>query len=108
MDYEVILSRQAERELNEAADWIAAQSASSAIAEKWFNGFVDTLMSLERMPQRCGLARENRRFPCELRQILYGRKRTYRALFTIRENRVVILCIRHSAQANVGPDDIEH
>lgn len=107
MDYDVVLSRQAERELNEAADGIAEQSASPAAAEKWFNGFIDTLMSLERLPQRCGFAREHERFPCELRQILYGRKRTYRALFTIRGNRVVILTIRHTARAEVTPDDIE-
>lgn len=107
MDYEIVLSRQAERELNEAADWIAEQSANTAIADKWFNGFIDTLMSLNRMPQRCGFAREFRRFPCELRQVIYGRNRTYRALFTIQKSRVVILTIRHSAQADVTPDDIK-
>lgn len=107
MNYDVVLSRQAERELNETADWIARQSASPAAAEQWFDGFINTLLSLERMPQRCGFAREHRRFPCELRQILYGRKRTYRALFTIRENRIVVLTIRHTARADITPDDIE-
>ncbi|PQO40849.1 hypothetical protein C5Y97_04530 [Blastopirellula marina] len=70
MDYEVVLSQQAERELNAAAAWIAKEAAEPSIAESWFNGFVAVLMTLNRMPGRCGLAAEDQHFPCELRQIL--------------------------------------
>lgn len=107
MRHEVVLTQQAEQELHAAADWLVEHAEQPAIAEKWFNGFVALLMSLEKMPARCGLAPEDRHFPCELRQILYGRKRTYRALFTIRENRVVVLAIRHSAQAEILPEEIQ-
>lgn len=107
MDFQVVLARQAEQELNAAADWIAEQSQSPAVAEKWFAEFVQTLQSLQRMPTRCGLARENNRFPVELRQLLYGRRNTYRAVFTIRENQVIVLTIRHTARADFSPDDLQ-
>ncbi|PQO43236.1 type II toxin-antitoxin system RelE/ParE family toxin [Blastopirellula marina] len=107
MRYEIVLSRQAQRELNEAADWLAERAGNPAIAEKWFTGFLQTLSSLEQMPQRCGLAREDRHFSTELRQILYGRRQKYRAIFTIQEKRVVVLTIRRGAMSDLQPSDLE-
>jgi hypothetical protein len=59
------------------------------------------------MPKRCPLARENKYFSQEIRQILYGRGRnSYRILFTIVEGKDVstvrILHIRHAAQQTLG------
>jgi hypothetical protein len=45
---------------------------------------------------RCPLAPENKEFPFEVRQLLYGRKpHLYRVLFTIEGDTVVVLHIRH-------------
>jgi plasmid stabilization system protein ParE len=82
-----------------------AQSLAQA-AERWFNGFVKTLVALETSPRRYGRAREQRRFPCELRQLLYGTRRSHRAVFTMRENKVVVLTIRHTAQKDLKPEDL--
>ena len=59
------------------------------------------------MPKRCPLARENKYFSQEIRQILYGRGRnSYCILFTIVEGKDVstvrILHIRHAAQQTLG------
>ena len=65
------------------------------------------IASLQEKPQRCSLATENEIFPEEVRQLLYGKSRNrYRVLFTIRQNIVYILFVRHTAQALLTDDDI--
>ena len=46
--------------------------------------------------------------PFEIRQLVYGlgRKRTHRAIFTIRPDQVVVLTIRHLAQSDLGSEDL--
>jgi len=53
------------------------------------------------------LAREDPRFPIELRQLNYGsgRRTTHRILFAIRSTRVVVYAIRHFAQQDWRSDD---
>jgi hypothetical protein len=56
-------------------------------------------MSLQQMPFRCSLAFENNFFETEIRQLIYGRGSTaYRILFTVVEDRVNVLFVRHIAQ----------
>jgi plasmid stabilization system protein ParE len=104
MTYTVIVTRPAKGQLNRAADWIAEKAPEAA--ERWFNGFVAAISSLSRNPRRCGFAREHRQFPFELRELLYGRRRNYRAIFTIRGSQVIVIAIRHAAQAELTLDDI--
>ena len=59
------------------------------------------------MPKRCPLARENKYFSKEIRQLLYGRGRsTYRVLFTVIEEDEVptvrILHVRYGSQQTLG------
>ena len=65
------------------------------------------MISLEQNPSRFPLAFENDQFPYELRQQNYGlgSNPTHRAIFTIRNNVVLILRIRHLAQRLMDPDD---
>jgi hypothetical protein len=54
--------------------------------------------SLSQMPKRCPLARENKYFSQEVRQLLYGRGRnSYRVLFTILEGQDVSIAFSTSA-----------
>ena len=56
----------------------------------------DAIASLATFPKRCPIAPESARFPFEVRQLLYGRKpHVYRILFTIENNTVNVLHIRH-------------
>lgn len=54
------------------------------------------------------MAHENDAFPFCVRQLVYGlgRTKTHRALFEVRDDRVVIFAIRHLAQADVTPEDL--
>lgn len=101
MTYEVVLTARARRDLVAAADAIAIHSPTASL--RWLEMFVSRLRSLAHHPLRCGLAREHARSEFELRQLLIGRRRTYRAIFTVVATRVVILAIRHTAQDDWDP-----
>ena len=60
--------------------------------------------TLTRHPLRCPRAAESDRFPEELRELLYGkRKNKYRIIFTIRGSEVVVLYVHHSARKELEP-----
>lgn len=99
MSFRVEMSDRAARELREAAEWIANDNPQAA--ERWFHGFVEAIDSLGENPRGCGYAQEHRKFPFELRQLLYGRRKTYRAVFTIDADLVIVLTIRHTARRNL-------
>ncbi len=102
MNFEIIIQPSAQIEIEYAYQWIASQSPSRAI--RWYNNLIDTIYSLETFPTRCVIAPENEDFEDEIRQLLYGKKSgIYRVLFTIRENEVHILHIRHSARDYLKP-----
>ncbi|MCH8043239.1 MAG: type II toxin-antitoxin system RelE/ParE family toxin [Planctomycetes bacterium] len=106
MKYDVVLTSKAKCQLDEACAWYAVQNAD--VADVWYDGFVEVLISLESNPQRHGLAPENDAFPVELRQLSYGsgRRKTHRALFVIRPDKVVVHAIRHLAQQDITLDDL--
>lgn len=105
MKYEVVLTEEAERNLHAAYEWYDSRSAEAA--RRWYDGIVRAMASLEQSPERCPLARENERFPVELRQLNYGsgKRLTHRILFVIRPSHVVVYAIRHLAQRDVLPED---
>ena len=106
MRYDVVILRRAERELNAAADQIARQAPEAA--DRWFNGFIEALLTLEKNPERCSLAPEGSLFPCVVRQLFYRTKSRYptRALFTIAGREVRILMIRRPGQDLVGEREL--
>lgn len=103
--FEVFLTEKAQEELDESHNWWA-QNRSPDQANRWYVGFFQAMKNLEQNPTRCPLAPENDHFPYELRQLNYGlsSKPTHRAIFTIRNKVVVIVRIRHLAQALIEPD----
>lgn len=69
---------------------------------------MDTIASLQEKPRRCALALEHEVFSEEVRQFFYGKsKNIYRILFTIREDTVYVLYVRHSSQALLAADEID-
>jgi plasmid stabilization system protein ParE len=75
--------------------WLRSQEAGET-GLRWFQGMQKAIASLSEMPTRCALAPENKNFPFEVRQLLYGsRHHRYRILFTIESNTVTVLHIRH-------------
>jgi plasmid stabilization system protein ParE len=107
MKLPVVLSDLARGQLESNCDWWA-KNRSAEQAERWYDGFAEALMSLYENPQRCQKAPENHLFPYDVRQLNYGlgSKATHRALFTIRQDMVYVISIRHLAQKAVTPDDV--
>jgi len=61
------------------------------------------IVSLGELPHRCPLAPEDKEFPFEVRQLVFGRKpHLYRILFTIEGDAVVVLHIRHGRRRHLN------
>jgi plasmid stabilization system protein ParE len=86
----------------EAYFWINEQS--EAVALRWYEGLLKAFRSLERNPLRCPLAPESVFFDEEIRQLIYGK---YRILFTVEDEKVFVLRVRHSAQEYLKPEEDE-
>jgi plasmid stabilization system protein ParE len=111
MKYRIEISSVAEAEADSA--FIRLSQATSPVkASQWYSGLLQAIESLSQMPKRCPLARENKYFSQEIRQLLYGRGRnSYRLLFTVLEGQdmstVRILHVRHASQQTIGEDPEE-
>ncbi len=106
MAFQVEITPIAEAQIEQAYRWY--RERNPAFADRWFRGFMNAIATLQEKPQRCALAIEHKVFPEEVRQLLYGKaKNRFRVLFTIRDDTVYALYVRHSAQALLTEDDIE-
>lgn len=84
------------------------ERSSSEAADRFSARFYAALDRLERRPLSCGLAYENRYFTEEVRHLLFKvwKGRPYRALFVMRDDVVIILCIRAPGEKPVKPRDV--
>jgi plasmid stabilization system protein ParE len=106
MKYRVALTARAQQDRNAIFDWYA-EHYSLDFADRWYEGLHSALGSLVANPTRCGLAHENDKFPFELRELLYGgRVNKHRILFTIHEDLVLVLHLRHSSRRDLREDDL--
>lgn len=96
----MIIEDQAYAEMEEAYQWMAQHSPETAML--WYFDITAKIESLEKFPLRCSLAPENQFFPQEIRQLLFGK---YRILFTVRDEFVHVLHVRHEARDTVRPED---
>ena len=111
MKYRIEISSVAEAEADSA--FIRLSQATSPVkASQWYSGLLQAIESLSQMPKRCPLARENKYFSQEIRQLLYDQGRnSYRLLFTVLEGQdmptVRILHVRHASQQTIGENPEE-
>jgi plasmid stabilization system protein ParE len=106
MTYGVIITRRAERDMRDSAQWWSVERSAEQ-ANRWLDGLYEHLQSLANSPMRCPLAPEHEQFPYELRELHngLGRRPTHRAIFTMAEDLVLVLSIRHAAQDRLRPED---
>lgn len=111
MAYRVELTPQAVSDIETAMDFIG-QAAPTRL-RRWFLGLMDTVNSLENMPERFPIAPESQEFRKEMRQAFYG-KRTgiYRIIFRVYEQTsgdgvVRVLAIRHGSRDRLNPEDFD-
>jgi plasmid stabilization system protein ParE len=101
--YQVIILPSAERDIGEAYEWIAEQNAEAAV--RWYNRLLEVIFSLDLFPERAPLAPESKSFPQEIREVFHGRRQhKYRILFTVTENAVHVLHVRHGARLALGEE----
>lgn len=95
MTFRVETTAVAEQDADAILDWLLSEHAGET-GTRWFVALQDAIASLAELPARCPLAPENAVFPFEVRHLLYGRKpHVYRILFTIEDETVYVLHIRH-------------
>ena len=101
MKYRIEISYEAQTELHEAYLWIHRDSPNNA--SRWRMSLLDTIRTLADLPQRCEVAPESSFLHKEIRQSLHGKRQgVYRILFTIEQDVVYILLIRHAARRFLG------
>jgi len=99
--WNVIVELSAQQDIAESRLWIAEYDVEAA--DHWFDSIYDTIGSLGLFPERCPLAPESRFFNREIREIFHGhRQYKYRVLFTVKENEVHVLHVRHGARLALG------
>lgn len=105
--YQAIITGPAKKDIQAAHDWWASQRSAKQ-AERWYSGVYQAIRSLEKMPERCSFATERKLLELDIRQLLFGtgRRATHRIVFTIADEKVVVLRVRHAAQGVLSPDEL--
>jgi len=104
MEYQIESTSTARREIHEAIIWKRQRSASGTA--RWYRGLQKAIASLSHMPLRCGRAAESDMFEEEIHELLYGRRpQVYRILFSIHDDVVRILHVRHAARGFLEPGE---
>jgi plasmid stabilization system protein ParE len=103
MKYRIELAATANADIRRQAQWLREQ-ASPTKTEKWLAGLYKAIDKLQIRPERCPVAAESDKFPEELRELLHGRRQhKHRIIFTIRNDAVYVLYVRHSARDELEP-----
>jgi plasmid stabilization system protein ParE len=105
MTHKLIITPRAARNRDDAFEWYCA-NYSKEYADRWYDGISKAVESITANPLLCHKARESHLAPFELYEFLFGKRRyKHRILFTIENDAVIILRIRHSAQRDLTGDD---
>ena len=103
--YRIEITAGALADADEAYAWMA-EHISPAFAERWYRDLFAQIETLSRHPTRCPVAAESRKFPEEIRELTFGKrkqKNKYRILFSIRRDVVAILYVYHAARKELEP-----
>ena len=69
MAYQVEISPSAIADIENIYLWLRDEFPTKA--DEWYNNLVETILSLEKSPNRCSLALESKDFDRELRQLIF-------------------------------------
>lgn len=95
MAFEVVITPNAEQDATDIFNWLMEQHAGEA-GIRWFLRLQDEIQSLAELPRRCKLAPESESLQREIRELIYGNSPYfYRILFTLEEDVVYVLHVRH-------------
>jgi|tagenome__1003787_1003787.scaffolds.fasta_scaffold19282435_1 plasmid stabilization system protein ParE len=102
------ITEPAERDIRSAHDWWS-RNRSTEQADRWYNNVYKAIETLRSMPERCPPAPESKLYPSGLRQVSFGigKRPTHRIVFTVEQDLVTILRVRHASQQNLTADDLK-
>ena len=105
MTYRVVIMPRAERDLRTIYQCIRRNAPRAA--KDWIKRARHSARSLARHPQRCPLAPESASFDEPIRELFFGSgsRGTYRFLFTVVEETVYVLHVRHGSMLPLSPDE---
>lgn len=107
MTRNLVITEQAHADIERNAVWWA-QNHSIEEAREWYGKVYERLESIPEMPASYALSPENSRFRIELREKNVGLGRGgYRAVFTTREEQIVVLAVRHFSRDALKPEDLQ-
>ncbi len=106
--FRVTILPRAEEDIERNVRWWAEHHIA-AEAANWFFTVRQQILALNQLPERHGLSAENDDFPYEIRDALIdlGSRRSYRAVFTIRDDTVFVVAVLRSAQDVLHASDID-
>jgi plasmid stabilization system protein ParE len=93
--FSVEITKAALADAEEYVGFLRADHGAPIAAERWWNGLIDQILSLETLPRRCSIIPEQRYFEQEMRHLIYA---PHRIIFSIDKNTVTILRIYHGAR----------
>jgi plasmid stabilization system protein ParE len=95
----------AQTEIEDSYLWIKERAPMAA--EKWRDELIGKIQGLAENPRRHPLAPESGKFPWDIRQLLFRKRRgQFRVFYTIDKKRVVILAVRRSARKPLEEGDL--
>lgn len=105
MVYRVISSADAERDLRRAAAYIRRDSP--AAARKWLAQIRAQIQTLTRQPERCPISLHAEALRGPIRELQFGRgnRGTYRVLFGIVDDFVIVFRVRHGSMLPMTPEE---
>ena len=103
--YRVVVTQRAKDDLRHYYTVAAEHAPLTAV--RWLNRFELALQTLSTNPDRCPLAPENDLVDHSIYQLIQGnRKARYRILFTITEDRVLVLHVRRGTMDKAAYSDL--
>jgi len=107
MTFRVVILPQAKADLTRNARWWAANHSVNQALD-WLEAVEGQLGKLSDHPQRFGVCPENGSFKYEIRQTLVGlgNRKSYRAVYTVRDNNVFVLTVRRGEEDFIKPGEL--
>lgn len=106
MSFKVILLEQAEADVDHILDWLCQRSVAGAMT--WDQCWNQVLKRLAEFADGQGIAPEDADHESRIQDVPFKTRYggTYRALFTIRDDKVYVLAVRGPGQDLVPPDEL--